>query len=209
MIRLRRLLAMVATSAILMLGAVIALEALGLLFQRQSPEPAPVIANINVPDVPEETAPALLMKQLEEQERAEAKVKAEQAKEEQLRQEAERLKAAAEAEEAARKLAEAGKLEAEKAAQKVAALGPPPVMDAPPQPEVREPTPQEGARNAKLTPSARPEQGKRTLHLTPGRREQARRARRSAARAGSTRCPFLAWWETVVMGAPEPGRRAT
>jgi hypothetical protein len=217
MIRIQRLLATVATSAILLLGAVIALEALGLLFVKESAEPA--VANVHFREVPEETAPAQLMKQLEEQERAEAKVRQERARQEQANEaqaseEEQRRQAAADAE-AARRLAEAEEREVEKAeqsaptgkaAQRVAALGPPPVTDAPPsRPEVQQPPPQEGASTVKLAPAAGPEQGKRTVHLTSARRERARRLHRSA-RAGS-RCPFLAWWETVVLGPPAPQRR--
>ena len=154
MIRIRRLLATVATSAVLLLGAVIALETLGLLFQKGREEPEPVIANVNFREVPEETAPAHLLKQLEEQERAKAqaekvRAKEEQAKEEESRQEAERQVTAAAAEDEARQHAEDRKHEAEKAGQKVAALGPPPVTDGPRQAEV-EPATQEAARNAKL-----------------------------------------------------------
>jgi hypothetical protein len=204
--RIRRLLATVATSAVLLLGAVIALEALGLLFQKGREEPAPVIANANFREVPEEAAPAHLLKQLEEEEQAKAdadearvkgaQAKEEQAKEEQRRLEAERLEAERQA--AADAAAEeARKHAAEKAAQKVAALGPPPVIDAPPKAEAQ-PAPQEAARNVKLGPSAEPEQGKHRLHLTPARRERARAVRRANVHQARSRCPFLAWWETVV-----------
>jgi hypothetical protein len=211
MIRIRRLLATIATSAVLLFGAVIALEALGLLFQKARPDPEPVIVNANFREVPEDTAPAHLLKQLEEQERAkaeaeEARAKEAQAKEAVAKEELRRQEAADAAEAEARKLAEQRKLEAEKAARKVAALDPPPVIDAPPKAEVQ-PAP-EAARNVKLAPSTEPEHGKHRLHLAPARRERARAVRRGNVHQARSRCPFLAWWETVVMGAPAPTRRA-
>jgi uncharacterized protein YfaS (alpha-2-macroglobulin family) len=214
MIRIGRLLATAATSVILLLGAVIALEALGLLFWKESPQSEPVVANVHFREVPEETAPARLLKQLEEQELAEAKAKEEraaQAKAEAARaaeerrapeetakaelalQEAERQAAAAEAE--ARKLAEARRLEAEQAERKkMAALVPPPVTDAPSQAEA-EPAP------VKLAPAAGPESSKRIVHVTQARRERTRVVRRLAVHRATPRCPFLAWLETV-MGPP-------
>jgi len=204
MIRIRRLLATLATSAVLLLGAVIALEALGLLFQRSRPDPEPVIANANFREVPEETAPAHLLKQLEEQERAKAEADEVRAREEQAKEErrleAERQAATDAAEDEARRLAEARKREAETGSQKVAALGPPPVTDAPRQAEP-EPAPQEAARTVKLAPSAEPDEGERTVHPAPTRRDRARAVRRGNVHQARSRCPFLAWWESV-MGPP-------
>jgi hypothetical protein len=177
---IRRLLAAGAMSAIVLAGAIVALEAFGLLFQRGAPEPA--ILNIHAQEVPEESAPALLWKRLEE--------------EQQRRHEAERQEAARRAAEEERKLAE----------QKVAALGPAPLVDPPWRIEVQ-PVPEQ-ARVLKVTVSvAEPELGTPTVHRASARPDRARSIRRGAGRVSGPGCPFLGWLE-AVMAPPAPRRGA-
>ncbi len=182
MIRIRRLLAAAATSALLLLGAIIALEALGLLFQKEAREP--VIANVHMLEVPEDTAPALLWKQLEEQARSKAK--------------------------AEKRRLEAGQKTAALTPPPLE-LAPPPLEDVPwlvyvqPAPQQARKAPQQ-AREVKATATvAEPEQDAPKVHRVSARRERARSMRRGAGRPGSTGCPFLALLETI-MGPPAPAR---
>ena len=201
---IRRLLATAATSAILVAAAIVALEAAGLLFRQGTPEP--VIANVHIREVPEETAPALLWKRQEEL--ALARLKAGQ---EERRREAERLDAGRQAEDEARNLADALRwAEAyrrkREGVQKVAALGPPPLVGAPAEVEPQPAPPQ--ARDPKLTPAAaEPERGSPTPHRSLARPGRAGSMRRGAGNRGSAGCPFLRWLQAVV--APPPSGRGT
>jgi hypothetical protein len=199
---IRRLLATGATSAILVAAAIVALEATGLLFQKGTPEP--VIANVHVREVPEETAPALLWKRQEELELARLK----RAQEEVWR-EAERLDADRQADDEERKLADALRwAEAyrrkREGGQKVAALWPPPVMDTPAAAEPQPVPPQ--TRDPKLSPAvAEPERGTPTTHRPSARPGRAGSMRRGAGPQTSAGCPFLGWLQAVV--APSAPRR--
>jgi hypothetical protein len=191
---IRRLLATVGIAAVLVAGAIVALEAVGLLFRKGAP--APVIAEVHLGEVPEETAPARLWKQLDEQELAKAR-----AEEERRRQEAERHEAARQAEEAERK---------RPAEQKAAALGPQPVVDVAWQVEVQ-PVPEQ-VHEVKLTAVAAQEQGKRTLQRLSARPDGARSlprpVREGSGRTRGNGCPFLGWLETVLI-PPAPRKGAT
>jgi hypothetical protein len=199
---IRRLLATVATSAILVAAAMVALEATGLLFQKGTPEP--VIANIHVREVPEETAPALVWKRQEELELARLK-----GAQEEVRLEAERLEAARQTEDEERRLADALRWaeayrRGREGGQKVAALSPPPVVDAPAVAEPRPVPPQ--TRDPKLTPAAAgPARETPTTHRPSARPGRAGPVRGGAVRRISAGCPFLGWLQAVV--APPPPRR--
>jgi hypothetical protein len=198
---IRRLLATAATSAILLAGAIIALEAVGLLFRRGTPEP--VIANVHIQPVPEETAPALLWKRQDELKLARLR-----AEEERIR-EADRQ--ASEADEA-RALADALRWAEDyrrkrEAGQKVAALGPLPVVD-PPLPVEPGPEPKQ-ARDPKITAAvAGPERSRPMVDRLSARSDRARSGRRGARRASGIGCPLLGWLQTV-MAPPAPRRGAT
>jgi hypothetical protein len=200
---IRRLLATAATSAILVAGAMVALEAVGLLFQKATPEP--VIANVHVREVPEETAPARLWKRQEELELARLKAEAER------RQEAERQEASrqAEDEDEERKLADALRWAEEyrlehEGRQKVAALGPPPVVDAPVAVEPQPVPPQ--THDSKLTPAvAEPERDTPTTRRPSATPNRAGSMRRGSSRPTSAGCPLLGWLQAVV--APPLPRR--
>ena len=99
---IRRLLLTAATSALLVVCTIIALEALGLLFQRGTPEP--VINSVVTPDIPEESAVTLRWKQQDQL--ALARLQAEQ---ERLH-DAGQLEAARQAEAEAHNLADAANL---------------------------------------------------------------------------------------------------
>jgi hypothetical protein len=200
---IRRLLATVALSAVLLLSTVIALEAVGRLFQEESPEPA--VLNVDVGEVPEETAPARLWKQLDELEAA----KAEAERKEVERKEAEREEAARQAAEE-RKRAEAVRLAEEERGRprvevKVATLGPPPVGDAPWQADVK-PAPGQAHRTheVKLAATVAAQQSKR-MPQRLSQRDRARPVRGAYRRTKTARCPFLAWLETMM--APSAPRR--
>lgn len=202
---IRRLLATAATSAILVAAAIIALEAAGLLFRQGTPEP--VLANVHLREVPEETAPALLWKRQEEL--ALARLKAEQ---EERRQEAERQDTGRQAQDEERKLADALRwAEAyrrkREGGQQVAALSPPPVVDAPAAAEPQPVPPQTG--EPKLTPAvADPERGSPTTHRPSAGPGRAGPMRSGAGRRASAGCPFLRWLQAVV-APPAPRRGAT
>lgn len=195
---IRRLLATVALSAVLLLSTVIALEAVGRLFQEESPEPA--VLNADVGEVPEETAPARLWKQLDELEAVKAEAE---------RKEAERKEAARQAAEE-RKRAEAVRLAEEERGRprvevKVATLAPPPVGDAPWQADVK-PAPGQAHRTheVKLAATVAAQQSKR-MPQRLSQRDRARPVRGAYRRTKTARCPFLAWLETMM--APSAPRR--
>jgi len=209
---IRRLLATAATSALLVVCTIIALEALGLLFQRGTPEP--VIGNTAIADIPEESAVALLWKRQDQL--ALARLQAEQ----QRRHEAEQQEALAQAEDEERNLADALRWAEQYrlkhgAEVKVAALGPPAVTDARGQAEAQaEPSvgPQRRpqlTRDLKLA-AAVAETGRvhRTAHRPAARPDRPRAVRRGDARGTAAGCPLLGWIETM-MAPPSPRRRAT
>jgi hypothetical protein len=192
---IRRLLATAATSAILLAGAIIALEAVGLLFRKGTPEP--VIANVHIRPVPEESAPALLWKRQDELELA------------RLRREAEQQASAADEERAladALRWADAYRRKRE-SELKVAALGPSPMLDSSRQVDVQPAPPQD--RDLKLTASvAEPERSTHTVLRPSARPDRARSVRRGSRRASGTGCPFLGWL-AAVMAPAAPRRGAT
>jgi len=196
---IRRLLATAATSAILLAGAIIALEAVGLLFRRGTPEP--VIANVHIRPVPEESAPALLWKRQDELELARLR------REEEGRHEAERSEADEERALAdALRWAEAYRRKRE-TELKVAALGPPPMFDSSRQVDVQPAPPQD--RDLKLTATlAGPERNTHAVLRPSARPDRARSVRRGFRRANGIGCPFLGWL-AAVMAPPAPRRGAS
>jgi hypothetical protein len=209
---IRRLLLTAATSALLVMCTIIALEALGLLFQRGTP--VPVINSVVTTEVPEESAVALFWKRQDEL--ALARLQAEQ---ERLH-EAEQQEAARQVEDEKRSLADALRWAEQyrrrrEAEVKLAALGPPPVTDArgqvEPQPGAAvepQPGPQQ-AREVKLAAAAAAAgRVHRTVHRPAARADRPRVARRGASRDIAAGCPLLGWIETL-MAPPSPRRRAT
>lgn len=198
---IRRLLATAATSAILLAGAIIALEAVGLLFRRGAPEP--VIANVHIWEVPEQSAPALLWKRQDELELARLR-----REEEERRREAERQASEVDEERGladALRWAEAYRRKRE-TKLKVAALGPPPMLDSPWQVDVQPAPPQ--ARDLKITATvAEPERDTPTVPPPSARPDRAKSVRRDSSRANGIGCPFLGWL-AAVMAPPAPRRGA-
>jgi hypothetical protein len=209
---IRRLLLTAATSALLVVCTIIALEALGLLFQRGTPEP--VINSVLTPDIPEESAVTLFWKRQDEL--ALARIQAEQ---ERL-YEAEQQEAARQAGDEERSLADALRWAEQyrrrrEAEVKLAALGPPPVTDArgqvEPQPDAAvepQPRPQQTRELKLAAATAATARVHRTAYRPAARPDRPRVARRGASRDTAAGCPLLGWIETL-MAPPSPRRRAT
>jgi hypothetical protein len=206
---MRKLMTTVATWALVLVGALVALEAAGLIFRAGAPQPR--IASVQTAlDDPEVRAAALMWQQREE---AEARRRAEA---DRRHFEAERAKAAAEAAEERKGFADAlawaeAYRNRREAGRHVAALGQPQLAataaEASPSPQPQPAPPPARDADLKLAAVAA-EPAPRTAGRPLARPDRAAPRRRHLPRAARTRCPFLGWLE-AVMPPPAPRRGPT
>lgn len=203
-----------ASSALLLVGAIVGLEALGLIFRGSPPQPRIASIQTGLED-PEALAAALLW-QRQEEGQAEAWRKAE---EELRRFEAAGQDAAGQAEAEKRRLADAlrwaeryrqRQAEVHLAQARVAALGRPQAMVKPPeaaapaQPQLppKQAAPQQPGEVKLAAAAGEPALPPQAQHRPSGRPAWTRRT--DAHRAGRSGCPFLRWLQAVVAPPTSP-----
>jgi hypothetical protein len=195
---MRKLMASIASLTLLLLGAVVALEALGLIFRAGPPQPK--IASIQIgQDDPEAMAADLLWQRQEE---AEGRRRSDQDRHQfEAARQAEAARTVEEEKGLADALAWAERYRRRREVERrVAGLGRPQAA-AEPAESAGKPQPQhqlQDPHGLKIAAAAEPAPASRSAERSLAGPQRARSRRRHIRRVAHSRCPFLGWLHTVM-----------